>query len=158
MQRSCTDDAFGERLLVNDVKVDLTAQQVPHGIRVCRSDGVEPLTRARSGHHLLTRVISLVGCMWQEIQPRRSDRVQHGHVAAMDTTAQQHAKAAHVVIVRPVRLIADVVTGKLDVRGVELPDLEGADIADDLGDSDFGSDTDQDDLPDAEEVEADDED
>lgn len=56
------------------------------------------------------------------------------------------------------RLIADVVTGKLDVRGVELPDLEGADIADDLGDSDFGSDTDQDDLPDAEEVEADDED
>lgn len=56
------------------------------------------------------------------------------------------------------RLIADVVTGKLDVRDVELPDLEDADIAYDLGDSGFNSDTDQDDLPDAEEVEADDED
>jgi len=56
------------------------------------------------------------------------------------------------------RLIADVVTGKLDVRDVELPDLEDADIAYDLGDSGFNSDTDQDDLPDAEEVEANDED
>jgi len=41
---------------------------------------------------------------------------------------------------------------------VELPDLEDADIAYDLGDSGFNSDTDQDDLPDAEEVEANDED
>jgi type I restriction enzyme S subunit len=56
------------------------------------------------------------------------------------------------------RLIADVVTGKLDVRDVELPDLGDADIAYDLGDSGFNSDTDQDDLPDAEEVEADGED
>ncbi len=56
------------------------------------------------------------------------------------------------------RLIADVVTGKLDVRGVELPDLEGIDVADDFGGSDFDSDADQDDLPDAQEVEADGED
>jgi len=56
------------------------------------------------------------------------------------------------------RLIADVVTGKLDVRGVELPDLEGIAVADDFGDSDFDSDADQDDLPDAQEVEADGED
>ncbi len=56
------------------------------------------------------------------------------------------------------RLIADVVTGKLDVRDVELPNLEDADIAYDLGDSNFDSNDDQDDLPDAEEVEADDED
>jgi len=33
------------------------------------------------------------------------------------------------------RLIADVVTGKLDVRGVELPALDGTALLDDFDDS-----------------------
>jgi len=79
-------------------------------------------------------------------------------IAPLDTLVYAARRQIDLFREYRTRLIADVVTGKLDVRGVELPDLEGADIADDLGDSDFGSDTDQDDLPDAEEVEADDED
>ena len=79
-------------------------------------------------------------------------------IAPLDTLVYAARRQIDLFREYRTRLIADVVTGKLDVRGVELPDLEGADIADDLGDSDFGSDTDQDDLPDAEEVEANDED
>ena len=56
------------------------------------------------------------------------------------------------------RLIADVVTGKLDVRGVELPDLGEAGLADDVCDINAGPDHDDDEPSDTEEVEADAED
>jgi len=79
-------------------------------------------------------------------------------IAPLDTLVYAARRQIDLFREYRTRLIADVVTGKLDVRGVELPDLEDADIAYDLGDSDLDSDTDQDDLPDAEEVEADDED
>ncbi len=57
------------------------------------------------------------------------------------------------------RLIADVVTGKLDVSNVELPDSDGAGLlADGVCDADFVSDLDDDEPSDTEEVEADAED
>ena len=57
------------------------------------------------------------------------------------------------------RLIADVVTGKLDVSNVELPDSDGAGLlADGVCDADFVSDLDDDEPSDTEEGEADAED
>jgi len=56
------------------------------------------------------------------------------------------------------RLIADVVTGKLDVRNVELLDFDGAGLADGVCDANFVSDLDDDEPSDTEEVEADAED
>jgi type I restriction enzyme, S subunit len=40
------------------------------------------------------------------------------------------------------RLIADVVTGKLDVRGAELPALDDDDVVDEWEEDDTGDDTD----------------
>jgi type I restriction enzyme S subunit len=77
---------------------------------------------------------------------------------AFDSASALIGRQISLLLEYRTRLIADVVTGKLDVRGVELPDLEGIAVADDFGDSDFDSDADQDDLPDAQEVEADGED
>ena len=47
------------------------------------------------------------------------------------------------------RLIADVVTGKLDVRGVELPSLDEGEAVEDL---EIGEDTEADEMTDSEEI------
>jgi len=53
-------------------------------------------------------------------------------VAEIASATQRANREIHLLRAYRTRLIADVVTGKLDVRGVELPALDEVDVLDDI--------------------------
>jgi len=91
-------------------------------------------------------------------EQQRIAHVLDVEMASLSMAAESMAKEIELLREYRTRLIADVVTGKLDVRGVELPDLGDAGLADDVCDIDSGPDPDDGEPSDTEEVEADAED